>query len=189
MQQPWWNGAVIYELIVRSYADGNGDGIGDLQGLASRLPYLRWLGVDAIWLTPIYPSPLQDGGYDITDFKAIHPDLGDLAAFHRFLTTAHKHGIKVILDLVLNHTSSLHPWFQRARWAPKGSPERDVYVWSDDPQRYAEAPASLLSHGDKKRRCCFGISRRRTGNGMRSLSSTTSTASCAISQTSTTKTL
>ena len=145
MQQPWWNGAVIYELIVRSYADGNGDGIGDLQGLASRLPYLRWLGVDAIWLTPIYPSPLQDGGYDITDFKAIHPDLGDLAAFHRFLTTAHKHGIKVILDLVLNHTSSLHPWFQRARWAPKGSPERDVYVWSDDPQRYAEAPV-LFRH-------------------------------------------
>ena len=145
MQQPWWNGAVIYELIVRSYADGNGDGIGDLQGLASRLPYLRWLGVDAIWLTPIYPSPLQDGGYDITDFKAIHPDLGDLAAFHRFLTTAHKHGIKVILDLVLNHTSILHPWFQRARWAPKASPERDVYVWSDDPNRYADAPV-LFRH-------------------------------------------
>ena len=145
MQQPWWNGAVIYELIVRSYADGNGDGIGDLQGLAGRLPYLRWLGVEAIWLTPIYPSPLQDGGYDITDFKEIHPDLGDLAAFHRFLTAAHKHGIKVILDLVLNHTSILHPWFQRARWAPKASPERDVYVWSDDPNRYAEAPV-LFRH-------------------------------------------
>ena len=145
MQQPWWNGAVIYELIVRSYADGNGDGIGDLQGLAGRLPYLRWLGVEAIWLTPIYPSPLQDGGYDITDFKEIHPELGDLAAFHRFLTAAHKHGIKVILDLVLNHTSILHPWFQRARWAPKASPERDVYVWSDDPNRYAEAPV-LFRH-------------------------------------------
>ena len=145
MQQAWWNGAVINELIVRSYADGNGDGIGDLQGLASRLPYLRWLGVDAIWLTPIYPSPLQDGGYDITDFKAIHPDLGDLSAFHRFLTTAHNHGLKVVLDLVLNHTSTLHPWFQRARWAPKHSPERDVYVWSDDPDRYAEAPV-LFRH-------------------------------------------
>ncbi len=137
---PWWKGAVIYQLIPRSYADGNGDGIGDLQGLASRLSYLRWLGVDAIWLTPIYPSPLRDGGYDITDFKNIHPELGDLAAFHRFLVAAHDQGIKVILDLVLNHTSQLHPWFQRARWSPKGSLHRDVYVWSDDPNRYAEAP-------------------------------------------------
>ena len=145
MQQPWWNGAVIYELIVRSYADGNGDGVGDFQGLTARLPYLRWLGVEALWLTPIYPSPLQDGGYDITDFQGIHPDLGDLAAFHRFRTAAHKHGIKVILDLVLNHTSTLHPWFQRARWAPKHSPERDVYVWSDDPNRYSDAPV-LFRH-------------------------------------------
>ena len=144
-QQPWWNGAVIYQLIVRSYADGNGDGIGDLQGLANRLPYLRWLGVEAIWLTPIYPSPLQDGGYDITDFKSIHPELGDLAAFHRVLIAAHSHGIKVVMDLVLNHTSALHPWFQRARWAPEGSPERDVYVWSDDPKRYADAPV-LFRH-------------------------------------------
>ena len=145
MQQPWWNGAVIYQLIVRSYADGNGDGIGDLQGLASRLPYLRWLGVEAIWLTPIYPSPLQDGGYDITDFKAIHPELGDLAAFHRFLTAAHGQGLKVVMDLVLNHTSTLHPWFQRARWASRGTPEREVYVWSDDPHRYADAPV-LFRH-------------------------------------------
>ena len=144
-QQPWWNGAVIYQLIVRSYADGNGDGIGDLQGLANRLPYLRWLGVEAIWLTPIYPSPLQDGGYDITDFKSIHPELGDLAAFHRVLIAAHSHGIKVVMDLVLNHTSTLHPWFQRARWAHEGSPERDVYVWSDDPKRYADAPV-LFRH-------------------------------------------
>ena len=144
-QQPWWNGAVIYQLIVRSYRDGNGDGIGDLQGLSSRLPYLRWLGVEAIWLTPIYPSPLDDGGYDITDFKAIHPDLGDLAAFHRFLTAAHAQGLKVVMDLVMNHTSTLHPWFQRARWAAKGSPERDIYVWSDDPHRYADAPV-LFRH-------------------------------------------
>ena len=144
-QQPWWNGAVIYQLIVRSYADGNGDGIGDLQGLANRLPYLRWLGVEAVWLTPIYPSPLQDGGYDITDFKSIHPELGDLAAFHRVLIAAHSQGIKVVMDLVLNHTSTLHPWFQRARWAPEGSPERDVYVWSDDPKRYADAPV-LFRH-------------------------------------------
>ncbi len=136
----WWQGAVVYQLIPRSYADGNGDGIGDLQGLRSRLSYLKWLGVDAIWLTPIYPSPLEDGGYDITDFRNVHPELGDLAAFHRLLTAAHEYGIKVILDLVLNHTSHLHPWFQRARWAPKGSLEREVYVWSDDPNRYADAP-------------------------------------------------
>ena len=136
----WWEGAVIYQLIPRSFSDGNGDGIGDLQGLLGRLSYLRWLGVEAIWLTPIYPSPLQDGGYDITDFKNIHPELGDLASFHRLLTAAHSHGIKVILDLVLNHTSALHPWFQRARWAKKGSWERDVYVWRESPDEYQEAP-------------------------------------------------
>ena len=139
-KDPWWKGAIVYQLIPRSFSDGNGDGIGDLQGLTARLGYLRWLGVEAIWLTPVYPSPLQDGGYDITDFKNIHPELGDLSAFHRFLIAAHSHGMRVILDLVLNHTSHLHPWFQRARWAPKGSPERDVYVWSDDRNRYRDAP-------------------------------------------------
>ncbi len=139
-KKPWWQGAVIYQLIPRSFSDGNADGIGDFQGLGSRLSYLRWLGIDALWLTPIYPSPLQDGGYDITDFKNIHSELGDLAGFHRFLIGAHENGLKVILDLVLNHTSHLHPWFQRARWAQKGSLERDVYVWSDDSNKYAEAP-------------------------------------------------
>ena len=143
--QPWWSGTVIYQLIVRSYADGNGDGIGDFKGLASRLPYLRWLGVKTLWLTPVYPSPLRDGGYDITAFNDIHPDLGDLSSFHRFLTAAHGQGMQVILDLVLNHTSDLHPWFQRARWAAKDSPERNVYVWSDDPRRYADAPV-LFRH-------------------------------------------
>ena len=143
--RPWWSGTVVYQLIVRSYSDGNGDGIGDFKGLAARLPYLRWLGVKTLWLTPIYPSPLRDGGYDITDFKGIHPDLGDLASFHRFLTAAHSQGMRVILDLVLNHTSDLHPWFQRARWAPKGSPERGVYVWSDDPKQYSDAPV-LFRH-------------------------------------------
>ena len=143
--QPWWSGTVIYQLIVRSYADGNGDGIGDFKGLASRLPYLRWLGVKTLWLTPVYPSPLRDVGYDITAFNDIHPDLGDLASFHRFLTAAHGQGMQVILDLVLNHTSDLHPWFQRARWAAKDSPERNVYVWSDDPRRYADAPV-LFRH-------------------------------------------
>ena len=145
-KDPWWKGAIVYQLIPRTFSDGNGDGIGDLQGLTGRLGYLRWLGVEAIWLTPIYPSPLQDGGYDITDFKNIHPELGDLSGFHRFLIAAHNHGMRVILDLVLNHTSYLHPWFQRARWAPKGSPERDVYVWSDDRNRYREAPVLFRNY-------------------------------------------
>ena len=123
-EHPWWDGAVIYQLMPRSFSDANGDGIGDLQGLQNRLPYLRWLGVDAIWLTPIYPSPLRDGGYDITDFTDVHPELGDLASLHRLIEAAHGHGIKVILDLVLNHTSQLHPWFQRARFAAPGSSER-----------------------------------------------------------------
>ena len=126
--QPWWDGAVIYQLMPRSFSDANGDGIGDLQGLQNRLSYLRWLGVDAIWLTPIYPSPLRDGGYDITDFTDVHPELGDLAGLHRLIEAAHGQGLKVILDLVLNHTSNLHPWFQRARFAAPGSAERNYYM-------------------------------------------------------------
>ncbi|MFT5339331.1 MAG: maltose alpha-D-glucosyltransferase/alpha-amylase [Cyanobium sp.] len=135
----WWNGCVIYQLMPRSFADANGDGIGDIDGITSKLPYLQWLGVDAIWLTPIYPSPLRDGGYDITDFTAIHPDLGTLDDLARLLDQAHGHGIRVLLDLVLNHTSVLHPWFQRARWSPAGSSEREFYVWRDDDRGYSEA--------------------------------------------------
>jgi maltose alpha-D-glucosyltransferase/alpha-amylase len=143
--QPWWDGAVIYQLMPRSFSDANGDGIGDLQGLQNRLSYLRWLGVDAIWLTPIYPSPLRDGGYDITDFTDVHPELGDLAGLHRLIEAAHGQGLKVILDLVLNHTSNLHPWFQRARFAAPGSAERNYYVWSDSEERYGTAPV-LFRH-------------------------------------------
>ncbi|MEB3306776.1 MAG: alpha-amylase family glycosyl hydrolase [Cyanobacteriota bacterium] len=136
----WWEGAVIYQLIPRSFADGDGDGIGDLNGLRRRLGHLRWLGVDALWLTPIYPSPMRDGGYDITDFNSIHPELGDLGDLDRLIRTAHDHGLRVILDLVLNHTSDLHPWFQRARWAQRDSPERAFYVWRDRNDAYQEAP-------------------------------------------------
>jgi maltose alpha-D-glucosyltransferase / alpha-amylase len=142
---PWWHGCVIYQLMPRSFHDANGDGIGDLAGIQARLPYLQWLGVDALWLTPIYPSPLRDGGYDITDFLAVHPDLGDLTALRQLLDAAHELGLRVILDLVLNHTSNLHPWFQRARWAERGSAERDFYVWRDDDTGYAEAPV-LFRH-------------------------------------------
>jgi maltose alpha-D-glucosyltransferase/alpha-amylase len=141
----WWEGCVIYQLMPRSFNDASGDGIGDLAGVTARLPYLEWLGIDAIWLTPIYPSPLRDGGYDITDFTAIHPDLGNLDDLAQLIEQAHARGIRVILDLVLNHTSVLHPWFQRARWAATGSAERDFYVWRDHDRGYPEAPV-LFRH-------------------------------------------
>ena len=124
---------------MRSFYDSNGDGIGDLPGLIEKLGYLQDLGVTAIWLLPFYPSPLRDDGYDIADYTGVHPDVGTLADFERFLDEAHRRGLRVITELVLNHTSDQHPWFQRARRAPPGSPERDFYVWSDTPDRFREA--------------------------------------------------
>ena len=135
----WYKDAVIYELHVRAFADSNGDGVGDFTGLSHRLDYLADLGVTAIWLLPFYPSPLRDDGYDIADYHRVNPDYGDIRAFQRFLTAAHERGIRVITELVVNHTSDQHPWFQRARRAPAGSPERDFYVWSDRADRYADA--------------------------------------------------
>ncbi len=135
----WYRDAVIYELHVRAFADSNGDGIGDFNGLTQRLDYLADLGVTAIWLLPFYPSPLRDDGYDIADYRAIHPDYGDLRSFRRFLSAAHARNIRVITELVVNHTSDQHPWFQRARRSPAGSPEREFYVWSDRPDRYGDA--------------------------------------------------
>ncbi len=137
--EDWYRDAIIYELHVRAFADSNGDGIGDFSGLAQRLDYLADLGVTAIWLLPFYPSPLRDDGYDIADYRTVHPDYGDLRSFRRFLAAAHARNIRVITELVVNHTSDQHPWFQRARRAPPGSPERDFYVWSDDADRYADA--------------------------------------------------
>ncbi|HEX8906394.1 MAG TPA: alpha-amylase family glycosyl hydrolase, partial [Longimicrobiaceae bacterium] len=135
----WYKDAVFYELHVKAFQDSNGDGIGDFNGLIHRLDYVQELGVDAIWLLPYYPSPLRDDGYDIADYWNIHPSYGTVDDFTRFMEEAHRRGLRVISDLVLNHTSSDHPWFQRARRAPKGSPERDWYVWSDDDTRYREA--------------------------------------------------
>ncbi|MGH7282045.1 MAG: alpha-amylase family protein, partial [Polyangiaceae bacterium] len=135
----WYKDAVIYELRTRSFYDSNGDGIGDFAGLSEKLDYLEDLGVTAIWLLPFYPSPGKDDGYDISDYTDIHPELGTLADFDELLTQAHRRHIRVITELVLNHTSDQHPWFQRARRAPPGSPERDFYVWSDSPSKYAEA--------------------------------------------------
>jgi maltose alpha-D-glucosyltransferase/alpha-amylase len=135
----WFKRAVFYEIHLRGFFDSNADGSGDLPGLTEKLDYLEWLGIDCIWLLPMYVSPLRDGGYDIGDFYALHPDYGTIDDVRAFLDAAHERGIRVIADLVMNHTSSEHPWFQRARSAPAGSPERDFYVWSDTPERYEDA--------------------------------------------------
>jgi maltose alpha-D-glucosyltransferase/alpha-amylase len=135
----WYKDAVIYEVRTRSFFDSNDDGVGDLRGLASRLDYLADLGVTAIWLLPFYPSPGKDDGYDISDYTGVHAEVGTLADFDHLLAEAHRRGIRVITELVLNHTSDQHPWFQRARRAPAGSPERDFYVWASSAEGYPEA--------------------------------------------------
>jgi len=134
----WYKDAIIYELHIKAFRDGNCDGIGDFQGLMERLDYLQNLGVTAIWLLPFYPSPLKDDGYDIADYYSINPSYGDIEEFKTFLQEAHKRNLKVITELVINHTSDQHPWFQRAKRAPKGSPYRDYYVWTDDPNQFRE---------------------------------------------------
>jgi maltose alpha-D-glucosyltransferase/alpha-amylase len=134
----WYKDAIIYELHIKAFYDSNGDGIGDFAGLLQKLDYLQELGVTAIWLLPFYPSPLRDDGYDIADYYTINQRYGNIEEFKLFLDEAHKRNLKVITELVVNHTSDQHPWFQRARRAPKGSPERDYYVWSDDPTKYKD---------------------------------------------------
>ncbi|MGA4645530.1 maltose alpha-D-glucosyltransferase [Limisphaera sp. 4302-co] len=135
----WYKSGVIYEVHVRAFYDSNGDGIGDFQGLTQKLDYLKDLGVTAVWLLPFYPSPLKDDGYDIADYYGVHPIYGALADFKHFLREAHRRGLRVITELVLNHTSDQHPWFQRARRSPPGSRWRNFYVWSDTADRYKEA--------------------------------------------------
>ncbi|MBM3778766.1 MAG: maltose alpha-D-glucosyltransferase [Acidimicrobiia bacterium] len=132
----WYKDAVIYEVPVKSFYDGNGDGIGDFIGLEQKLDYLQKLGVTCLWVLPFFPSPLRDDGYDIADYCTINPSYGTIEDFKRFLKAAHDRGLKVIGELVVNHTSDQHPWFQRARHAPPGSPERDYYVWSDTEELY-----------------------------------------------------
>ncbi|MFO7965868.1 MAG: maltose alpha-D-glucosyltransferase [Desulfobacterales bacterium] len=134
----WYKDAVIYQLHVKSYFDGDADGIGDFKGLSQKLDYLQDLGITAIWLLPFYPSPQKDDGYDISDYKDIHPDYGSLSDFRLFLRSAHQRGIRVITELVVNHTSDQHPWFQRARQSPPHSKYRKWYVWSETPDRYTE---------------------------------------------------
>jgi len=134
----WFKDAVFYEIYVRGFYDSNGDGVGDFRGLTEKLDYLEWLGVDCLWLLPMYASPLKDGGYDISDYYSILPEYGTLEDFRQFIDAAHDRGIRVITDLVVNHTSDQHPWFREASSSPD-SPKRDWYVWSDSPEKYKEA--------------------------------------------------
>jgi alpha-glucosidase len=130
VEAPWWQKAVIYQIYPRSFKDSNGDGIGDLPGITSRLDYLHWLGVDAIWLSPIYPSPMADFGYDVTDHQDIDPIYGTLADFDALVARAHTLGLRVLLDFIPNHTSNLHPWFLESR-SSRTDPKRNWYVWKD----------------------------------------------------------
>ena len=135
----WFKRAVFYEIHLRGFFDANADGSGDFRGLTEKLDYLQWLGIDVIWLLPMYSSPLRDGGYDIADYRLVHADYGTMEDVQAFIDAAHERGIRVIADLVMNHTSSDHEWFQRSRKAPPGSPERDWYVWSDTVHKYEDA--------------------------------------------------
>jgi maltose alpha-D-glucosyltransferase / alpha-amylase len=135
----WYKDAIIYELHVRAFSDSNNDGIGDFRGLIEKLDYLQDLGVTCLWLLPFFPSPLRDDGYDISDYMTVHPSYGTLDDFKSFLDAAHQRGLQVMIELVINHSSDQHPWFQRARHAPPGSSERNFYVWSDTDQKYKDA--------------------------------------------------
>jgi maltose alpha-D-glucosyltransferase/alpha-amylase len=139
----WYQKAVFYELAVRGFHDGNDDGFGDFPGLIEKLDYLQWLGVDCLWLLPFYQSPLRDGGYDVSDFFSILPEYGDIGDVALFLEEAHARGIRVIADLVVNHTSDQHPWFQESR-QDRSNPKADWYVWDDDPTRWSEARIIFL---------------------------------------------
>jgi maltose alpha-D-glucosyltransferase / alpha-amylase len=134
----WYKDAIIYELHIKAFSDSNGDGMGDFEGLLGKLDYLQELGITAIWLLPFYPSPLKDDGYDIADYYTINPSYGNIEQFKQLLEEAHKRNLKVITELVINHTSDQHPWFQRARKAPRDSAERAYYVWTDDPTQYKD---------------------------------------------------
>ena len=140
----WYKDAIIYEVHVKSFFDSNNDGIGDFSGLTQKLVYLQSLGITCLWLLPFFPSPLRDDGYDISDYLNVHPSYGTLEDFKAFVDAAHERSIKVLIELVVNHTSDQHPWFQRARYAPKGSPEREFYVWSDSDRKFPETRIIFL---------------------------------------------
>src|SRR5689334_11170292 len=134
----WYQRSVLYEVAVRGFYDANGDGFGDLSGLTEKLDYLEWLGVDCLWLLPFYESPLKDGGYDISDFMSVLPAYGDVDDAAKLIEEAHTRGIRVIADMVVNHTSDMHPWFTESR-QDRTNPKADWYVWNDDNERWSEA--------------------------------------------------
>lgn len=130
MSDEWWRGAIIYQIYPRSYKDTTGNGIGDLKGITEKLPYVASLGVEGIWISPFFQSPMKDFGYDVSDYRAVDPMFGSINDFKELLDTAHKHGLKIIIDMVLNHTSDKHPWFQESRKTPDGD-KGDWYVWAN----------------------------------------------------------
>ena len=140
MKKTWWKEAVVYQIYPRSFMDSNGDGIGDLKGITSRLDYLRYLGIDVIWLSPVYQSPNDDNGYDISDYQAIMDEFGTMEDFDELLAEAHKRGIRIVMDLVVNHTSDEHRWFMESR-SSKDNAYRDYYIW-----RSEEHTSELQSH-------------------------------------------
>jgi maltose alpha-D-glucosyltransferase/alpha-amylase len=152
----WYKDAIIYELHVRAFKDSNADGVGDFGGLIQKLDYLQDLGVTCLWLLPFFPSPLKDDGYDISDYLSVHPIYGTMEDFTAFLAAAHERGLQVMIELVINHTSDQHPWFQRARRSPPGSPERDYYVWRT-PASYSPIRRNPTGPGIQKPRPTTGI--------------------------------
>ena len=140
----WYRDAIVYQLHVKSFFDSNGDGVGDFEGVTQKLDYIKDLGVTALWVMPFYPSPLKDDGYDIADYRGINPSYGTMRDFRRFVREAHERGLRVITELVINHTSDQHPWFQKARKAKAGSAARDFYVWSDTDKKYSDTRIIFL---------------------------------------------
>ncbi len=147
LDQQWYRRAVFYEVLIHSFADSDGDGVGDLHGLISKLDYLSWLGIDALWLPPFFPSPMADGGYDIRDYTGIDPRYGTMEDFRELVIEAHSRGIRIVVDMVLNHTSSQHPWFQASRRDPSG-PYGNFYVWRDRPNEYLDARVIFVDTED-----------------------------------------
>src|SRR5271155_2003924 len=140
----WYKDAIIYQVHIKSFFDANNDGVGDFPGLIAKLDYIAELGVNVIWLLPFYPSPRRDDGYDIADYRNVHPEYGTMADVRHFIHEAHRRGIRVITELVINHTSDQHPWFQKARRAKPGSAAREFYVWSDTDKAYADTRIIFL---------------------------------------------
>ena len=169
----WFQSAVVYQIYPRSFADSNGDGIGDLRGIISKLDYLQRLGVDVVWLSPIYTSPQDDNGYDISDYRNVDPLFGTLEELRELTDGLHARGMKLVMDLVVNHTSDEHPWFVESR-SSKDNPKRDWYWWR--PPRDADAGAAAAAHGRGAEQLGLGVLRARRGSSTRPPASTTSTS-------------